>query len=165
MFGTIYYYDEKENLIGKSRPGMMEGTRVYLDPNGRYLGKSYPGFLAKEVFYDAQNNRFASYEGLFGDVHYKNGMPVGRTTPGLFASAYTTLEVEDENPDVAYYEEDYLQEDLPEEWEDYEDVADYEKVCSPKVTQYTVVKNLQLFVLSLVICMVILCIYAIIKFN
>lgn len=164
LFGTIYYYDENGNPIGKSRPGLLEGTRVYTDQNGRYAGKSRPGFLAKEVFTDTEHNHITSYDSLCGEVHFKNGIPVGHTRPGFFDSAYTTLEVEDEIPEEEFYEEDYLENDLAEEIEGYEDVADCEEY-SPKASQYTVVKNLQLFLLCLVVCMVIACIYAIIKFN
>lgn len=164
LFGTIYYYDENGNPIGKSSPGLLEGTRVYTDQNGRYAGKSRPGFLAKEVFTDTEHNHITSYDSLCGEVHFKNGVPVGHTRPGFFDSAYTTLEVEDEIPEEEFYEEDYLENDLAEEIEGYEDVADCEEY-SPKASQYTVVKNLQLFLLCLVVCMVIACIYAIIKFN
>ena len=169
LFGTVYYYDENGNPIGKSRPGLIEGTRVYTDQNGKYAGKSRPGFLSKEVFTDTDGNSIASYDGLFGEVHFESGTPVGHTRPGFFDSEYTTLEAEDEDPNEAYFEEDYLEEDLVEELEEYEDtdadVADYEEQYNPKTSQYTVVKNLQLFVLCLVICMVIACIYAIVRFN
>ena len=74
----------------------------------------------------------------------------------------------DELPEEEYCEEDCFAEDIAEEWDETEDDefcevdhADY----SPQTSQYTVVKNLQLFVLCLVICMVIACICAIIKFN
>ena len=136
LFDTVYYYDENGKPIGKSRPGLIEGTRVYTDQNGRYAGKSRPGFFAKEVFTDTEHNHITSYDSLCGEVHF---------------------------------EEDYLEEDLAEELEEYEDtdadVADYEEQYNPKTSQYTVVKNLQLFVLCLVICMVIACIYAIVRFN
>lgn len=169
LFGTVYYYDENGNPIGKSRPGLLEGTRVYTDQDGRFAGKSRPGFLAKEVFTDTEHNHITSYDGLFGEVHFKNGTPVGHTRPGFFDSAYTTLEVEDEILDEEFCEEDYIEDDMTEELEDCEDidadVVEYEEEYSPKVSQYTVVKNLQLFVLCLVICMVVACIYAIIKFN
>lgn len=169
LFGTVYYYDENGNPIGKSHPGLIEGTRVYTDQNGRYAGKSRPGFFAKEVFSDTDNNHITSYDSLCGEVHFKNGTPVGHTRPGFFDSEHTTLDAEDEDPDEAYFEEDYLEEDLVEELEEYEDtdadVADYEEQYNPKTSQYTVVKNLQLFVLCLVICMVIACVYAVIRFN
>ena len=164
LFGTVYYYDEHGNPIGKSRPGLLEGTRVYTDENGRYAGKSRPGFLAKEVFTDTDNNYITSYDSLCGEVHFKNGTYAGHTRPGFFDSAYTTLEVDDEISNEELYEEDYLADDLDEELESYDDIADCEEY-SPKTSQYTVVRNLQLFVLCLVICMVIACVYAIIKFN
>ena len=169
LFGTVYYYDEHGNPIGKSRPGLLEGTRVYTDQNGRYAGKSRSGFLAKEVFTDADHNHITSYDGLFGEVHFKNGVPIGHTRPGLFDSAYTTLETEDD-----FSDEDYCADRFEEEWledqDDYCDTADETEAedCegyTPKVSQHTVVKNLQLFVLCLVICMVIACIYAIIRLN
>ena len=169
LFGTVYYYDENGNPIGKSHPGLIDGTRVYTDENGRYAGKSRPGFFAKEVFTDTDNNHITSYDSLRGEVHFKNGVPVGHTRPGFFDSAYTTLEVEDEILDEELCEEDYIEDDITEELEGCEDidadVVEYEEEYSPKVSQSTVVKNLQLFVLCLVICMVIACIYAIIKFN
>ena len=169
LFGTVYYYDENGNPIGKSRPGLIEGTRVYTDQNGKYAGKSRPGFLSKEVFTDTDGNFITSYDDLYGKVHFKNGTPVGHTRPGLFNSEYTTLDSEDEDPDEAYFKEDYREEDLAEKLEEYEDtdtdVADYEEQYNSKTSQYTVVNNLQLFVLCLVICMVIACIYAIVRFN
>ena len=164
LFGTVYYYDEHGNPIGKSRPGLLEGTRVYTDENGRYAGKSRPGFFAKEVFTDTDNNYITSYDSLCGEVHFKNGTYAGHTRPGFFDSAYTTLEIDDEMSDEELYKENYLEEDLGEEQEGYEDVADREEY-SPKVSQYTVIRNLQFFVLCLVICMVIACVYAIIKLN
>ena len=164
LFGTVYYYDEHGNPIGKSRPGLLEGTRVYTDENGRYVGKSRPGFFAKEVFTDTDNNHITSYDSLCGEVHFKNGMYAGHTRPGFFDSAYTTIEVDDEISDEELYEENFLEDDLSEDQKDYEDVADCEEY-SPKTSQYTVVKNLQMFVLCLVICMIIACVYAIVRFN
>lgn len=168
LFGTIYYYDENGNPVGKSRPGMFDGTRVNTDQNGRYAGKSRPGFLAKEVFMDANRNYITSYEGLCGDVHFQNGVPIGHTRPGFFGFEHTTLEAEDELPEEEYCEEDCFAEDIAEEWDETEDdefcVVDH-KDYTPQTSQYTVVKNLQLFVLCLVICMVIACIYAIVRLN
>ncbi len=165
LFGTVYYYDENGNPIGKSRPGLLEGTRVYTDQNGRYAGKSRPGFLAKEVFTDTEHNHITSYDSLCGEVHFKNGVPVGRTRPGFFDSAYTTLETEEESYEEESYEEDYFEEDLIEEAEEYESEEIECEEYNPKASQYTVVRNFQLFVLCLVICMVIACIYAIVRFN
>ena len=71
LFGTVYYYDEHGNPIGKSRPGLLEGTRVYTDENGRYAGKSRPGFFAKEVGYEFLHCGYAAgtaYEDYFVDV-------------------------------------------------------------------------------------------------
>lgn len=168
LFGMVYYYDENGNPIGKSRPGLIEGTRVHTDPNGKYAGKSRTGFFAKEVFTDTKHNHITSYDSLFGEVYFKNGTPVGRTRPGFLGSAYTTLEVEDEIHEEEYYEEDYHKDDWQEEHEDYgdvdADVPDYEEY-TPEMSQYIVVKNLQLFVLCLVVCIVIACVYAIIKLN
>ena len=177
LFGMVYYYDENGNPIGKSRPGLSDGTRVYMDQNGRYAGKSRPGFLAKEVFTDTDNNHIISYDSLFGEVHYKNGKPIGHSRPGFFDSEYTTLEEEDEYyeedilEDEFYEDEDLLDDEYDEEDEHMEDnIEEYygdteSEAHSPKVTQYTVVRNLQFFFLSIVICMVIAVIYAIIKFN
>ena len=168
LFGTVYYYDENGKPVGKSRPGLLEGTRVYTDQNGKYAGKSRPGFLAKEVFTDADHNHITSYEGLCGDIHVQNGVPIGHTRPGFFCLEHTTLEAEDELPEEEYYEEDYFVENITEEWHEIEDddlcEDDYEE-HTPQVSQYTVVKNLQLFVLCLVICAVIACIYAIVRLN
>ena len=178
LFGMVYYYDENGNPIGKSRPGLIDGTRVYMDQNGRYAGKSRPGFLAKEVFTDTDNNHITSYDSLFGEVHYKNGKPIGHSRPGFFDSEYTTLEEEDECYEEDLLEDEFYEEEdlLDEEYDDDEDEYvedDTEELCddteteeySPKATQYTVVRNLQLFFLCIVICMVIAVVYAIIKFN
>ena len=148
LFGTVYYYDENGKPVGKSRPGLFEGTRVYTDPNGRYAGKSRPGFFAKEVFTDADHNNITSYESICGEVHFQDGAPIGHTRPGFFGFEYTTLEAEDELSEEEYYEEDEPCE------------IDYKELTS-QASQYTVVKNLQLFVLCIVICIVIACIYAI----
>lgn len=165
LFGTVYYYDENGNPIGKSRPGLLEGTRVYTDQDGRFAGKSRPGVLAKEVFTDTEHNHITSYDSLYGEVHFKNGVPVGHTRPGFFDSAYTTLEVEDESDEEGLYDEDYFEGDLADFFEgDETEEADYVE-DDPKVSQYTVVKNLQMFVLCLVICMIIACAYAIVRFN
>ena len=72
LFGTVYYYDEHGNPIGKSRPGLLEGTRVYTGENGRYAGKSRPGFFAKEVFTDTDNNHITSYDSLCGEIGIGN---------------------------------------------------------------------------------------------
>ena len=149
LFGTVYYYDEHGNPIGKSRPGLLEGTRVYTDENGRYAGKSRPGFLAKEVFTDTEHNHITSYDSLCGEVHFKNGVPVGRTRPGFFDSAYTALEAEDEGNEA----EVYASEEKEREEHD------------PKASQYAVMRNLQLFILCLISCVVIACICAIVRFN
>ena len=168
LFGTVYYYDENGKPVGKSRPGLLEGTRVYTDQNGKYAGKSRPGFLAKEVFTDADHNHITSYEDLCGDIHFQNGVPIGHTRPGFFGFDHTTIETDDDSSEEEYYEEDYFTEDITEEWDETEadDLCedDYEEHTS-QVSQYTVVKNLQLFVLCLVICMVIACIYAIVRLN
>ena len=165
LFGTVYYYDEHGNPIGMSRPGLLEGTRVYTDENGRYAGKSRPGFFAKEVFTDTDNNHITSYDSLCGEVHFKNGVSIGHTRQGFFDSAYTTLEAEDKGHEEEAYEEDYFEEDLIDTFEgDETEEADYVE-DDPKASQYTVVKNLQLFVLCLVICIVIACVYAIVRFN
>ena len=168
LFGMVYYYDENGNPIGKSRPGLVEGTRVHTDSNGRYAGKSRTGFFAKEVFTGTEHNHITSYDSLFGEVHFKNGRPVGRTRPGFLCSACTELELEDEIHEEGYYEEDYYEDDWQEEYEDYEDVdtdvTDYEEYTL-EMSQYIVVKNLQLFVLCLVMCIIIACVYAIIRFN
>lgn len=95
LFGTVSYYDGQGNYIGKSRPGLLEGTRVFSDRNGRYAGTSRPGFLAKEVFSGTDRNRITTYGGFFGDVHFKNGVPIGTSHPGIFSSSCTTLETEE----------------------------------------------------------------------
>lgn len=152
LFGTVYYYDENGKPIGKSRPGLIEGTRVYTDQKGRYAGKSRPGFLAKEVFTDTEHNHITSYDSLCGEVHFRNGVPVGRTRPGFFGSAYTTLETEDENCGTDF---------IADTQADEVDHAEYDA----KISQQTVVRDLMLFALCLAICMVIACVFAIIKHN
>lgn len=104
LFGTVYYYDENGNSVGKSRPGLFEGTRVYSDQNGKYAGKSRPGFFAKNVFIDKNKNRISTYDSPFGEVHFKDGKPVGRTRPGLFDSEYTTIDEDEFSFDDEYLE-------------------------------------------------------------
>ena len=148
LFGTVYYYDEHGNPIGKSHPGLLEGTRVYTDQNGRYTGKSRPGFLAQEVFTDADHNHITSYEGICGEVHFENGVPIGYSRSGFFDSEYSVLETEDDLSEEECCEEDSFDEE-----------------CSSKACQDTVVKNLLLLVLCIVISIMIACIYAIIRVS
>ena len=162
LFGTVYYYDENGKPVGKSHPGLFEGTRVYIDQNGQYAGKSRPGFLAKEVFTDADHNHITSYEGLCGDIHFQNGVPVGHTRPGFFGFDHTTIETDDDSSEAEYCEEDYFTEDITEDDDLCED--DYDE-HTQQASQYTIVKNLQLFALCLVVCVVIACIYAIVRLN
>ena len=96
LFGYTNYYDEKGRCVGKSRPGAF-GTTVYFDKKGRLVGKSRKGFLAKEVYHDVDFKRqITTYDGIIGESHYENGVPIGHTRPGFFGSEYTTLETEDE---------------------------------------------------------------------
>ena len=163
LFGMVYYYDENGRPIGKSRPGLIEGTRVYTDQNGRYVGKSRPGFLSKEVYTDTDHNYITSYDSLCGEIHFKNGVPIGHSRPGWFGSSFTSLETEDEVYEDEYYDEaDSMEEDFTEElYEEYED-EDYEEYM-PQTASCVVGKKLKSLVLFLVICAVIVCICAITK--
>ena len=157
LFGTVYYYDENGNPIGKSRPGLIEGTRVYTDQNGKYAGKSRPGFLSKEVFTDTDGNSITSYDGLCREVHFKNGVPVGHTRPGFFDSECTTLEIEDEISD----EYDLYADEISDAEDSLAEIEDEEV---PEATsQHTVKRNVQLFLLFLVVCVVIFFVIAVIK--
>ena len=158
MFGTCYHYDEKGNLVGKSRPGLMKGTRVYTDQNGKYIGKSHQGFLVKEVFTDADYNHITSVEGLIGDIHLRSGVPIGHTRPG-FGLRQTTLEWEELPEDGEMADDVFCGDDYADDYED-----DYED-DTPAASQREVVKNLLLFVLCLVICAVIFCVCAIVQAN
>ena len=165
LFGTVYYYDENGKPIGKSRPGLIEGTRVYTDQNGNYAGESRPGYLSKEVYKDADHNYITSYGTPFGDIHFENGSPIGRSRPGLFGASYTSLEIEDEiyEDEFCEGETDSIEEDFTQEepYEEYDE--DYEEY-TPQATSRTVVKKLKSLVLFLVICAVIIyIIYAITK--
>ena len=119
LFGVVYYYDENGKPIGKSRPGLIEGTRVYTDQNGGYAGRSRPGFLSKEVFTDADHDHITSYDSICGEVHFKDGAPIGYTNPGILGTSYTSLEIQDE----------YC--------EDEQDIADESSVMSAKITMNT----------------------------
>ena len=154
LFGMVYYYDEDGKPIGKSRPGLIEGTRVYTDQNGKYAGKSRPGFLSKEVYKDADHNYITSYGAPLGDIHFKNGTPIGRSRQGLFGYSHTSLEIEDEICEDDFYEDetDFMEEDFAEEpYEEY----------PPQTTSSTVGEKLKSLFLFLVICAVFICIYAI----
>ena len=156
LFGMVYYYDDNGKPIGKSRPGLIEGTRVYTDQNGRYAGKSRPGFLSKEVYKDADHNYITSYGAPLGDIHFKNGTPIGRSRPELFGFSLTSLEIEDEICEDDFYEDetDFMEEDFAEEsYEEY----------PPQTTSSTVGEKLKSLVLFLVICAVFICIYTITK--
>lgn len=159
LFGMVYYYDENGKPIGKSRPGLIEGTRVYTDQNGNYAGKSRPGFLSKEVYKDADHNYVTSYGAPFGDIHFKNGTPIGHSSPGLFGDSYTSLEIEDElyEDETDYLEEDFIEEPYKKyEFEDYEEYTLQTTSCTAR-------EKLKPIVLFLVICAAIVCLYAIIK--
>ena len=90
------------------------------------------------------------------------------TKPAFFGFEHTTLETDDDSSEEEFHDEDYCAEDIVEEWDETEDddlcEDDYEE-HTQQASQYTIVKNLQLFVLCLVICMVIACIYAIVRLN
>lgn len=164
LFGMVYYYDENGNPIGKSRPGLIEGTKVYTDQNGGYAGKSRPGILAKEVFTDTDHNHITSYHNPSGESHFKNGVPIGNSRSGLLGSSHTLLEAEDEIQEDEFYEcESDITEDLAEEMQ-YAECEDegHEEYIS-QTTRRTVVKKRQFFVMCFVICVVVACIYAIIK--
>lgn len=161
LFGMVYYYDENGKPIGKSRPGLIEGTRVYTHQNGRYAGKSRPGFLSKEVYKDDDHSYITSYGAPLGDIHFKNGTPIGRSRPGLFGSSYTSLEIEDEIYEDEFYEDetDCVEEDFTgEPYEEYED----EKYAS-QTASFVFGKKLKSFVLILAICVVIIYIRIILK--
>lgn len=149
LFGMTYYYDEKGTPIGKSRPGLLEGTRVYTDLQGNYVGKSRPGILAKEVYMDAEQNQITSYEGLLGDVHYQNGVPIGHTSPGFFDSAYTTLE---ENEEISQEEDPWFDETEDEE----EDSAEMEEKNLSDPPAEHIIRNILLFLACFVVCAVVL---------
>ena len=100
LFGTVYYYDENGRPIGKSRPGLTHGSRVFLDNDGKSVGKSRRGFLSKEVFTDVDGNRILTYDDIFGEVHMKDGKPIGRTKTGLFGLSHTLLDNEDDSDDT-----------------------------------------------------------------
>lgn len=115
LLGYTQYYDEKGRCIGKSRPGML-GTTVYYDHKGRLAGTSRPGFLAKEVFNDKDyKDCIITYGGIMGDAHYKNGEPIGRTTPGWCDTAYITLEDDDFSYEDDSTQRDYCLEQSPNE--------------------------------------------------
>lgn len=106
LFGYIYHYDEKGKCIGKSRPGLIDGSKVHFDATGKRVGTSRPGFFAKEVYLDEENELYvSSYEGLTGDVHFKNGTPIGVSRQGFCETEYTTLDVAGEL-DEAYFDDD-----------------------------------------------------------
>jgi hypothetical protein len=162
FFGTIYYYEENGNPIGKSRPGLFERTRVYTDQNGRYAGKSRPGFLVKEVFTDEEHNYLTSYEGIGGDVHFRGGVPIGRTGPEFLGAECTVLETADECPEEEYYGNGCFEDDLTEENEHHDvDCNAY----NLQANRYTVMKNLRLLVLCLGISMVIALVYVIFRLK
>ena len=160
LFGTVCYYDENGNPIGKSRPGLMEGTRVYTDQNGKYAGKIRPGILAKKVFTDTEGNRITSYHRFRGETHFKNGKPIGHSRPGLFGTSYTTLEI----PEYTCEEEQASGTNNSKmETQNNEYTNGSHEGYTPQRTAYTFVKILQFIFLFLVICTISICIYAMLK--
>ena len=92
LFGMTYHY-ENGKYIGKSRPGLLGNRKIHYDADGRQIGTSRPGVLAEEVYHDQKNKRFIStYEGLTGKIHMSNGRPVGKTTPGILGTSYSSIE-------------------------------------------------------------------------
>lgn len=116
FLGYVYYYDEKGRCIGKSRPSVVGEGKVVYDANGKQIGTSRPGFLAKEVYHDEEKGRYiSSYEGLNGEVHFENGIPVGASHPGFGGAKYTVMDIEDETDEEYFTEDEFLEcEDLQE---------------------------------------------------
>lgn len=164
LFGMIYYYDENGNPIGKSRPGLIGKTRVYTDQNGRYAGKSRSGFLSKEVYEDSDHHYITSYDTFSGEVHFQNGTPIGRSRPGFFGSSHISLEAEEETcEDISREDEpDTKNEDFAEEPYEESENVDYTEYV-PQISSNAVDKERNSLVLFLIICVVIACIYTIIK--
>lgn len=157
LFGTVYYYDESGNYIGKSRPGLVEDTRVYSDSNGNYAGKSRKGYFSKRVFTDTNHEHITSYDSFLGEVHFKDGSRIGQTRPSFFGVSYTSLEAEDE-----ILEENSCYGDMSEE---NLSVDPAKKDCEeyiPKSKYPTLLLVLQSIALFLVLCMIIASLYAII---
>lgn len=121
LFGMTYHY-ENGKYIGKSRPGLLGDRKIHYDADGRQVGTSRPGVLSDEVHYDAKNKRYiSSYQGLTGEIHMSNGRPVGKTTPGVFDAAYSSIE--DNEVRGPYDDEEPI--DFRDEYID-EDGADYD---------------------------------------
>ena len=171
--GYTYFYDEKGKCIGKSRPGAF-GSTVYFDEKGRYAGKGRKGIVAEEVFVDKDFKRcIHTYKGFIGESHYENGKWIGHSAPGWLGTASTTVETEDDLPEDAYFGDDLFEEDalfdeepewetepVDEDEEDTQSVTQWEE-DTPKEHQSAVVRNLLLFVLCLVICGILACIFLI----
>ena len=105
LFGMTYHY-ENGKYIGKSRLGLLGNRKIHYDADGRQIGTSRPGALAEEVHYDQKNKRFIStYEGLTGKIHMSNERPVGKTTPGILGTSYSSIESD-------YPEADDLQDEV-----------------------------------------------------
>lgn len=122
LFGMVYHYDENGKCVGKSRPGLLGDRKIHYDADGRQVGTSRPGFFSEEVHYDAKNKRYiSSYRGLTGMIHRSNGRTVGKTTPGLFDTRYSTFE-EDDTPLEDYADEELF--DYDEDFSDFEDEID-----------------------------------------
>lgn len=119
LFGMTYHY-ENGKYIGKSRPGLLGNRKIHYDADGRQIGTSRPGTLAEEVHYDKRNKRFIStYEGPTGKIHMSNGRPVGKTTPGILGTNYSSIESDyvevDEFQEEAFDIEEQNEFDLDDE--------------------------------------------------
>ena len=143
LFGMVYYYDESGKAIGKSRPGLIDGTRVYTDQNSGYIGKSRNGLLSKSVYKDTDTHYITSYDSFCGEVHFRNGAPIGNSSPGWFGASYTALEAEEEIYDDILYEDATVR--VEEEVEEYEE-------SSPQTTVCTVGGKVKCLVLLLALC-------------
>ena len=160
LFGYTNYYDEKGQLVGKSRPGAF-GATVYFDEKGRLVGKSHKGLFAKEVYRDIDFKRYiATYSDFVGESHYENGKRIGCTRPGFWGMKYTTLESE-ETPveeEISYTDDDFEEDDCEEDLEeDYREEDSRE--AAPPADSATISKNIQLFILCVIICLAIACVY------
>lgn len=124
LFGITYYY-ENGKYVGKSRPTLWGERKIYFDAAGNHVGTSRPGFFAEKVYHDEKNQRYiSSYKGLTGMIHSSNGRLIGKSTPGLFGTHYSTFEEDSEQLEDNDLDEKFF--DYDEDFFGFEDDTEYE---------------------------------------
>ncbi len=87
LAGTLLHYDENNNCVGESVPGILPGEMKHYDANGNYAGRTDEGMVeGLYVTRDGMNNIVGtSYEAWDGSYrhHGPTGSMVGQSVDTL----------------------------------------------------------------------------------